>query len=268
MPKQQDRYGRYINRRTVLATTAGMMGLAGCTSGDSEDETEETTTAGIPADDGTTQQTTQPAGSTEIGDGTDGTGDCQNPGACPMLPGSFTRFEPGESPLLVSFEYPGVMSDNLDYFTDREKVTGVKARLNRCTESNYDGDIGLGIDVQYPAREGTKDQAEKYYEQRKSIGAEVFTTVDLFGETVEFLWNPDSWNENPGSMNTSALIPYPRDSGASYHLTQIGGGITLFDSDVDTVTDTCAGNIRTTVKMVIESLQTNPETTFGQYVGS
>lgn len=249
------------------------MGLAGCSSGDStDDETEEettttTTTAGIPTGDDTVEQTTQPSEPTATEDGNDGTGGCQNPGACPMLPGSFTRFDPGTTPLPVSFEYPSVMSDNIDFASDFEQSNGVLGRLNRCTEDEFDGDIELGIDMDYNPR--SQPNRDNWYQTNKSQGLEVFATTDLSGETVEFLWDPDGLNSNSnGSYTTSALIPYDGETGTTYHLTEVGVGLILLTSDVDTVTDTCDDNVRTTVEMVVESLQTNPETTFGQYVGS
>lgn len=264
MARETERSDRRIDRRAVLATAAGMMGLAGCSSGDSEEttegETEETTTAGaVPPADTTeppaeTLQQTDPGGET-----TTQSAGCA-PSTCSMLPGSFERFDPGAAALPFSFEYPGVMADNIDIADRSEQSTGVLGRFNRCTEDEFDGDIELGISVHYTARSETS--REDWYQNNKSGGLEVFATTELSGETVEFLWNPDGNSDSNGAYTTSALIPYDGETGTTYHLTQIGVGIILLVSDVDSVTDACDANVRTTVEMVVESLETNPQTTF------
>lgn len=222
MSSEHERSDQHIDRRTILATTAGMIGLGGGSSSESTETSTTTTTGGaLPGDTAdpttvtdqqnpttVTDQQTETAGG---GTTTQG-GDCENLGMCPMLPGWFTRFDPGAGPLPVSFRYPSVLSHNMGYDLPDDFESGnlVSGRLVRCPDKDATGEIALAIDVDYVGR--------------------------------------------------------PQESRDDFYLTEMTVGVSLLLTDVETVTDACASNLRTTLKQSVESLEPNPQTTFEQYI--
>jgi hypothetical protein len=177
-----------------------------------------------------------------------------------MLPGSFTRFDPGASPLPVLFKYPSVMSSNIE-LNETGGSAGILGRINRCGEDQLDGNITLGMDVRYGAR--TRNERDNWYAGNKEQGLEIFATTEISGETVEFLTNPD-----PAALSSSsamALIPYDGETGTTYHLTEVGTSMILVTSDIESPTETCTENLRATLKRTVESLEANEATTFEQY---
>lgn len=279
IPREHETAEYHIGRRTILLATAGFIGLAGCSSdgsnddgeneGDGTQDTQTTTGDSIEApEEGETTDTQDQDTQTRDTNTPDGQADdtstrdtdCVNPGACPMLPGSSARFDPGASPLPVSFEYPSAMSDDIKPISTSASIS-VLGQISRCGEAGFNGDIQLGIDVRYGAR--TRNERDDWYANNKQQGRETFATTEISGEPVEFLADSDGASDT-ASPGAAALIPYDGETGTTYHLMEVGVEILLATADVESPTESCADNLRATLERTVESLEANEATTFEQ----
>lgn len=241
-----------VDRRTVLAGVAGLVGLAGCTGGGGDTDGSGDAVTG----------TATPTGTTSAGSDTDG--GVKN---CPQLPGSFTEFDAGETPLPVDFEYPGAM-DEPTYVTDRNWAdgNGVVAKLPKGSDETGDGDLHLTLGVRYFARYA--DGREDWYEDRS--GLEEFATTGFDDETVRFLTGETGGpygGEHNGHLAV-ALIPFDLSEPDKRGYFKLVTGIEalLYRADASDVSEACGERQKRTLVRVAESVSLNAATTFEQYV--
>jgi len=269
MPGKDKRSGGRVDRRVLLTSIAGVMGLAGCSS-EGGDDTEETTTGGaLPEDDAEKTTADEGVPGDERTTGTTGTGDrTSEPEStdirtCSMLSGSFTRFDPGSKPLPFTFEYPSAMSNTMGfaYPNDLETTPGVTARIERGSDAKGDGDIRLSADISYEQR--TENGRDDWYENAEG---EVFATAQINGEAVDFIYNPNALRgDDNNSYGIDGMFPYSGSTGTTYHLTTLSIAVRLVRSDADNVTETCSEDLRETLSRLAESMEFNDATTFEQY---
>lgn len=267
------RHTNRVDRRTVLAATAGAIGMAGCSGGDDEpaddedgsDDDEATTTdVGMGGDIGGNGGSNDVAGAGD-GGASGGSGDVTE---CSMLPGSFTTFDPGAHPLPVTFEYPEAMSETMDFVApdDPASTNGVSGFIRRGDPDNqFDGDIEMALGVGYLSN-GRRDGREEWYEERSSL--ETLTTTTVNGESVDFLVGQVAGQEDLNSaVNVISLIPIrleERDRTEYFRfITSIQ--VLLNSVDATDVSDACGRNLRDTIQQAVESVSINDATTFDQY---
>ena len=185
-----------------------------------------------------------------------------------MIPGSFTRFDPGDGPVPYSFAYPDIMQ--MEYAMDGPDtlatvVNGVFER-NKDEQYSAKGTLGLrtGIKAEFS---NTPGQVEGWYDERSNH--ETLLTTSINGEEVEFIGQfPEpgsgaaattSFSEDRKAYDAMALVPYKfqyPDAGerARYHRLAISADIQLPETEV---TSSCAGNLLETLERSIESIEMN-----------
>jgi hypothetical protein len=277
MNGDSDPEGVDVSRRALLAATAGVVGLAGCSGGGdgSNAGPTGTTTDGLGGGPTDPPRTTTQAGNGSVGGSTTPTeedGATTSSGgsieSCPMLPGSFTGYDPGAKPLPLTFEHPSAMAGSLRYVADGnwEDGNSVVGTIYRGDDREGDGDISLTVGVDYFARyEGGK---ENWYEQRSKL--ETFATTSFGDESVTFLTG-ETGGPYGGQYNghtTVGLIPFDlsEPDKRGYFRAVLGIEALLYRADVDDVTEQCGENQKATLKQVVNSLSLNGATTFEQYV--
>lgn len=242
-----------VDRRTVLAATAGIGGLAGCLGGDDPGTVGDEDGGGDgSSDDGGTDTTAR--------------GDAP-PGECPMLPGSYLTHDTGAKPLPVDFEYPAAMEgswtyQNPDSWAGSNTILG---RVERGEDHDGDGDVRMALAVRY--RSNSPGERDAWYEE---ADAESLTTVDFNGESVEFLV-ADPGGPHAGEHNgwqARGMLPYQPENLATtaYFQAVLTVETLLFRVDAGDVTEACGKNQRDTLARTTESLSLNDQTTFDQYV--
>jgi hypothetical protein len=267
MTRANDRGSRRrVDRRFFLAATVGMMGLSGCNSEDGDEEEnndgerEDTTTdGGLLGGERTTAGTADTAGSND----STPEPESANVRQCSILSGSFTRFDPGAKPLPFTFEYPSAMSDTMGfaYPDELETTPGVRARLERGSDANGDGDIRLSADIAYEQR--SEDGRDDWYE---SAEGEVFATTQINGQAVDFIYNPDGPRGDDNNVySINGMFPYAGSTGTTYHLTTLNVAVRLVRADADSVTDACSQTLRDTLRRMADSMRLNDATTFEEY---
>lgn len=278
MDTQHDRTGRSFDRRTVLLATAGLAGLAGCGGSSDTDPTEEneTTAGGAPGD---TPADDTPAGDTSASDTTtedtsmddtseDTTTESAGPTECPMLPGSYTQFDPGSAPLPITFEHPSAMADTIGFLNpdNFEEGNVVEGRIPRGSEQEGDGDVRMAAGVDYFAR--YEDGRQNWYDDRSDL--DTFATTTVNGESVEFLEGQTAGpygGENNG-YNAVGLVPFQSSDPdrTTYHRTVVSIEVLLYRTDASDVTETCGQNQRAALERTVQSIQGNGSSTFEQYI--
>jgi hypothetical protein len=255
-------------RRTVLGTAgiAAATLLAGCSgdgggSGDSDGSTDS-------GDSGDGGGSGDSDGSTDSGDSGDGSDGMTALNACPMVPGSFTRFDPGDGPLPYSFEYPDIIS--MEYAKDGPDTlaTVVNGLFERNTDEQYSvkGSINVktGIQAEFSTRPGLVDA---WYDERSNH--ETLLTTSINGEDVQFIGQfPEpgsgselttSFSEDRKAYAAMALVPYKfqypnAGEQARYHRLSISTDIRLPETEV---APSCASNLLETLERSIESIKMN-----------
>lgn len=245
-----------VDRRTVLAATAGAAGLAGCLGaggGDSGSGDD-----GTPGDDG------GDAG----GSGMDTTAaSSSSPTECPMLPGSYATHDTKATPLPVDFEYPAAMEGSWSYQNpdNWEGSNTIVGRVERGEDHDGDGDVRMTLAVRY--RANSRGERDSWYEE---ASAESLTTIDFDGESVEFLVaHPEGpYAGEHNGWQARGMLPYQPEGLATTAYFEAGVTVEtlLFRLDAGDVTETCGKNQRDTLARTVESLTLNDQTTFDEYV--
>jgi hypothetical protein len=243
----------------LLAATAGLTGLAGCGGSGGSDTATETTDTNSSTD---PNGSPSPDDSDTGGDGTpseDAGGEDAAPNACPMLPGTYTTFDPGNGPLPYSFEYPAVIDETptpMDY-ANRERRTIVTGEVRRDEDLPAEGDIFMDANVNL----NPQQPRDTWYENRSDRDTLLTTTVN--GSEVRFIaTTPDIvFDEDREGYSAVGLAPYdwgsaresPTATRESYH--EVSMGILISLGDDTAVTSSCAGNLRATLEHAVESIE-------------
>lgn len=241
------------NRRRVLtATTIGITGLAGCGgSGDDEgngdaDETDELNGS---------------SGTGDSGNGGNGNGGASSGSEdisvdeCPMVPGSYTSFDPDGGPIPYSFEYPEAVAP-VEYGEQRQTI--VSGRFQRTDDLAQEGDITVTAGVNpNPMREGARDSWYEEYSDR-----ETFLTTSIKGSDVQFIAQATGTisTEDQTTHAVIGLAPYNWDNspdsmlgGITYH--EVSMGIRLVLRDDETITSSCVENLLASLEQSVESIE-------------
>jgi hypothetical protein len=249
---------RRIDRRTVLAATAGLAGFAGCSGGGSETETtaDETTTAENATGGPGTATPAPPASDSSTTPSSD-------PTACPSLSRPYRSFEEGGL-LPLSFEYPSVMDDTIGYRSpddpDSNQVDALVQKGDPDRQGDGDISFAIGADLLPKLTEG---EVERFYDRRSNL--DTITTVDINGQSVEFLFadlESRSYDTDLSGYSALALVPYqwsnpddvPDENGYSYHTLSLVYEVVLFATDQQRVSSSCSDNLRAALEATIESL--------------
>lgn len=251
-----------VDRRTVLAATAGIAGLAGCL-GEGGGEAPTGDGDGTP---GGNDDSGDAAGSDGGATATTAAGDAP-PTECPMLPGSYATHDTGEKPLPVDFEYPAAMEGSWTFQNpdDWAGSNTIRGRVERGEDHDGDGDVRMTLAVRYRANSAAA--RDSWYDEAT---ADPLTTIDFDGESVEFLVaHPEGpYAGEHNGWQARGMLPYRpagRDS-MSYFQAAVTVETLLFRVDAEDVTEACGRNQRDAVARTVESLSLNDATTFDQYV--
>lgn len=247
---------RLIDRRSFLAAgaTAGVVTIAGCAQ-DSGTETEN--------------GTNNSSGSDGPDDSTDSAGDGAPSGdsgsnefavnECPIIPGTYTTFDPANGPLPFSFEYPEVIDETptpMDY-ASKETQTLVTGEFRRKEDLPAEGDVFMDANVNL----NPQQPRDTWYENRSDRDTLLTTTIN--GSEVRFIaTTPDiAFDEDREGYSAVGLAPYdwgstrdsPTATRESYH--EVTMGILLSLGDDKDISSSCAANLRTTLENGVESIE-------------
>lgn len=243
---------QYLSRAGV-ATFLGVS-LAGCSSTSNE------------SDEGTT---TEPNGSGgDSGEGGNGGDETPALNECPMIPGTYTRFDPEDGPLPFSFEYPEVVSMEYRQSGPDELATAVSGSLKRNDDElsrqgriTVEAAINANVDVS-----SSTAAIDRWYEERSNKDTLLTTTINgadvqfvaLFPMTAPEGRPTSSFSEDQKVYTAQGLVPYRFEDRAGndrarFHSVEMSAGISLAD-DTD-VTSSCAGNLLTTLENAVQSIE-------------
>lgn len=257
-PQEPSRAPPRPSRRQVLAAlgTAAATSIAGCSGGGggSDGDGGGDTTTGSPDPAATTMQGTGQATDTTTGGGTaqtetattSGGGNGVQAETCTDMTESFTTVDPGDRAFLFVGEFPSAVSE-VDYYTTRNtSVLSLAAPDSATYGKLFEVAHRPGGDFYNEPLSQPDIVPEEY---------EVLTEITFAGRTTTAYINP----ANVRKTDAKAIIRLPYDYDDRTIWFENAFSVRAFTKDQGSISEQCAGNLRTSIELVIESLAENPD---------